>query len=100
MGPELKPPTTTGGLECMHCHKPVPDEDGRVFAEVFVCASCYTIAERLYHRLEAELRRLLAMSKETIRIGLIEGKLSFESAPAEEVSKAELLQMIVKMQER
>lgn len=88
------------GIPCMNCRKTVSEEDGRVFAEVFVCPGCFLIAERLYQRLELELRRLLAMSKEAIRIALVEGKVSPSSGEKEVLSKEELLKMIVQMSEK
>lgn len=88
------------GLPCMNCNKPTSDEDGKLFAEVFVCSTCYTTAERLYQRLEGELRRLLLLSKETIRVALIEGKLHAETASEQEIPKEDLLRMIVQFSER
>lgn len=88
------------GLPCMNCRKPTADEDGKVFAEVFVCSTCYTMAERMFHRLEGELRRLLLLSKETIRVALIEGKMNFENATEQEIPKEDLLKMIVQFSER
>lgn len=84
----------------MNCQKNVDTGEAKLFAEVFCCPDCFTIAERTYHRLEAELRKLLVMSKETIRIALIEGKLHLAPGENKDVSKEDLLQMIVQMSEK
>lgn len=88
-------------IPCMNCQSPVPEKDGRVFAEVFVCPTCHAMAERMYVKCEGELRRMLLLLKETIRISLVEGKLRLPPAQAlEEVSKEDLLKMIVTMTEK
>lgn len=89
------------GIDCMNCRCKVEQEDARVFAEVFVCSSCYQMAERLFTRCEGELKKLLLLLRESIRIALVEGKLQYgQSASLEEVPKAELLKMIVEMTEK
>lgn len=85
-------------LSCMNCKKQVLQQDAKIFASVYVCSSCYDKAERIYAKCEAELRRLLLMLREAIRIALVEGRLQFaEGKPLEEVPKAELLKMIVEL---
>lgn len=88
------------GLPCMNCHQPTTEADGKVFAEVFVCTTCHTMATRLYQRLEIELKKLLAISKESIRLSLVQGKLHYGTAEEEEPSKQELLKMIVQFSEK
>lgn len=88
------------GLPCLNCKKPTPEGDAKVFAEVFVCSACHGMAERLFQRLEGELRRLLLLSKETIRVALVEGKLHFEHTNEREVPKDELFKMILQFSEK
>lgn len=91
----------SGGLECMNCHKPTSNEDGRLFAEVFVCPNCYTLAERLYQKTEAELRGLLLVLKDKIREYLVQGKLQYSTEPAgKPLSKRDLLQAIMSVEEQ
>lgn len=85
----------------MNCRTPVQEKNGKVFAEVFVCPTCYTMAEHLHTRCEGELKRLLLLLRESIRVALVEGKLHYGPArPLEEVPKAELLKMIVELTEK
>lgn len=88
------------GLPCMNCKKPTAETDAKVFAEVFVCSTCYITAERLFHRLEGELKRLLFLSKEVIRVALLEGKLHFELTHERDIPKDELLKMIMQFSEK
>lgn len=88
------------GLACMNCGKATPESDAKVFAEVFVCSTCFTMAERVFHRLEGELRRLLLVSKEAIRVALIQGKLHFELTEEKDIPKDELLRMIMQFSEK
>lgn len=88
------------GLPCLNCQTPTSEKDAKIFAEVFVCPTCYSTAERLFHRLEGELRRLLLLSKETIRNALVEGKLHLEYASEGDIPKEELLKMILQFAEK
>lgn len=84
----------------MNCDKQVGPSEARLFASVFCCATCFELASRLYQRLENELKKLLVMSKETIRIALIKGELHYASGEPQDVPKEELLRMIVQMSEK
>lgn len=91
----------TQGIPCMNCKRQVTEDQGRVFAEVFVCADCHKMAESLYNRCDGELRRLLLMLRESIRIALVEGKLQLGPALTnEDIPKAELLNMISELTEK
>lgn len=88
------------GLPCMNCQQLVPEKDGKIFAQVFVCSVCYAVAESLHNKCEAELRRMQLLLKEAIRIALVEGKLKLGPAtPLDDVPKEELLKMIVQLTE-
>ena len=88
------------GIPCKNCDKVMGADDGKIFAEVVVCPTCYTMAERLFSRCDRELRQMLLLLQEAIRVALIEGKLHYGAAqPLDEVPKEELLRMIVKMTE-
>jgi hypothetical protein len=85
----------------MNCRKPVDEKNARVFAEVYVCPDCYTLAEHLFDKCSAELKRMLLLLKEAIRVALVEGKLQYgPERPLDDIPKAELLKMIVQLSEK
>lgn len=86
-------------LACMNCRKPVPTGEVKFFAEVFLCGVCNTQAVHLHERLERELKHLLVMSKEAIRISLVKGEFSFPEGPGSEVSKREVLEQVMLLEE-
>lgn len=86
-------------LPCMNCKADVPAGEGKFFAEVFVCARCQTMAVHFHERLERELRFLLTMAKESIRISLVQGKFNFPEGPAGEPSKKDVLEAILALEE-
>lgn len=89
------------GLPCMNCQQQVAEKDGKVFAGAFVCPACHEMAERLYSRCDGELRRLLLLLREAIRIAIVEGRLQYGPAtPLEDVPKEELLKMIAELTEK
>jgi hypothetical protein len=90
-----------GNFPCLNCKTEVSQEKAKVFAGVFVCPDCYTKAERLYNKCEGELKQLLLVLKEAIRVALVKGALQYNPAsPLDEVPKDELLEMIVKLTEK
>lgn len=84
----------------MNCKADVQQGAGKFFAEVFVCESCQTLAQHFHERLERELKHLLVMAKESIRVALVQGKFIFPEAPVGEPSKREVLESILQMNER
>jgi hypothetical protein len=84
-------------LDCLNCHNPVKPEEAKSFAGVFVCPSCFGIAEHVYSRGEAELRRMLLMYKETVRIALVKGELTLSSLEQKEPNKRDVMQAILQM---
>lgn len=89
-----------GGLPCMNCKKPVSTEDAKIFGNVFVCSGCYTIADRQLRRLEQELRALLLLATETIRLALIEGRMQLPDSNPREIPKSELLRSVIELAEK
>jgi hypothetical protein len=87
-------------LPCMNCKKPVPSDEAKIFAEVFICNTCYEQAVRFWEQTEKELKYLLVMLKESIRVSLIEGRFSLpEVGDLKEVSKRSVLEEILRMNE-
>lgn len=87
-------------LPCMNCRKPIESGESKIFAQVFVCPTCYGTAKSFYEKLEVELRQLLTVAKESIRVALVEGRFHLSEAHVRDISKRELLQEIVSMEER
>lgn len=87
-------------LTCMNCDVTVDPDEGKVFAQVFVCPTCYAMAERLYQRGEQELKSLLILQLEAIRLALVEKRFYFSPDKADEPSKADVLRAIVELEEK
>lgn len=86
-------------LQCLNCQRDVAPDEGRLFAQVFVCPRCFTMAERLHDRSMRELAMLQTMCREAIRVALVQGRLQFATGPDEEVSKTDVLRAIVQLEE-
>lgn len=88
------------GLPCQNCHKDVAPEDAKIYAAVFVCPDCNTIAMRFEERIMKELKNLQLIARESIRIALVKGELILGKAnPLQDLSKKEVLESIIKMSE-
>lgn len=83
----------------MNCNRPTPPTAAKFFAEVFLCEVCAVQAVHFYQRLEQELRHLLVISKESIRLALATGKFSFPEGSAGEPSKRAVLEEIMRLEE-
>lgn len=86
-------------LTCMNCKQPVGENEAKFFHGTFVCGTCFTIAERFYSRAHKELNDLLVMLKEGLRLAIIDGRLQFKEGSGVELSKREVLEAIVQLQE-
>lgn len=86
-------------LRCLNCNQEVPADQGKIFAEVFVCGACFSMATRLYERSMHELKMLQTMLREAIRLALLEGRLNFSAGPDQEVPKRDVLRAIVELAE-
>ena len=84
----------------MNCHEAVDPEKAQVFLGVYVCPTCHLVATRLRERIQAELKSLLTVADEALRIGLIEGKVVLGPAEAKrDLTKKEVLQQVMKLSE-
>lgn len=88
-------------LKCMNCQREILPNRGEFFMEVFVCSDCKRVAERLYERAQQDVKHLLVMMKEAIRLGLVQGKLQFrDPTQVEEVSRPDLLTKMAELAEK
>lgn len=87
------------GLPCLNCKKPVKPDDARIFQSVFCCPQCHEIAVRSYGRLERELRHLLTLAADSIRVALIRGELQVTNTEAKDIPKSELLRKLLETAE-
>jgi hypothetical protein len=87
------------GLPCLNCQKQVGANAGKIFAGCFVCPTCFEVASRMETRLEGELKRMLVMLRESIRIAIVERRLVLGPADAaRDLSKKEVLEAIIELQ--
>ncbi len=85
-------------IPCTNCEAPVPPDQGKVIFEVFVCPTCFTIAEKLYRDCEQGIKRSLVLLKESIRHQLATRSLHLPEKQ-EAPSHTEVLRRIVMLQE-
>ena len=85
----------------MNCKREVPPNGGEFFMEVFICGNCKKIAVRLYERAQKDVKHLLVMMKEAIRLGLVQGQLQFrDPEQVEEVTRPDLLSRLAELAEQ
>ena len=88
-----------GLLNCVSCGKEVATEQGKLYAQIFVCPDCYTIAERIQQRGERELRAMLSLMKETIRLAILKHELGFMELKLAEDVRTDLVTELAKLAE-
>ena len=86
----------TQGLPCMNCRRQVSQLEGKFFAQVFCCPTCFSISERLLQTAQQELEGMLLIMKEAIRIALIEQKLDLRQ-DVTVLNKKQLFEEIVRL---
>lgn len=83
----------------MNCQADITSGQAKIFRGVLVCSDCHKLAERVLENLERELRQLLTLAGESVRVALIEGRLQFaEAGPGGDLSKKQILEAILKQQ--
>jgi len=87
-------------LPCMNCKTPVKHDAAKLFQGVFVCGGCHEIATRAFTRLERELKMMLTLASETIRLALIEGRLQLGPAESGDIPKSELMRSLIELAEK
>ena len=88
-------------LNCMNCKREILPNKGEIYLKVFICHNCKLIAERLYERAQKDVKHLLVMMKEAIRLGLVQGKLQFrDTNQVDEVSRPDLLSKLADLAEQ
>jgi hypothetical protein len=83
-------------LPCLNCQKDVDPDKGKLYLGCFLCPDCYTIAERLHARGEQELRWILTVLQELIRLAIVGHKLQLNLDEGEQ-SKSEVLQELANL---
>jgi hypothetical protein len=85
-------------LTCMNCKKPVEQGTEKFFGQVFICVDCNEMATHFFRRMENELKQLLTMAHENIRVALISGKFNLPERDSKELSKKEVLEEVLRME--
>lgn len=93
--------SSVGVLPCVNCGEEVLSNEGKLYAEVYVCPDCYAVAERMTERAHRELKLVLVMMRDAIRLGLLQKKLRFRT-PEElkNVNKADFLSELGELVEK
>lgn len=87
------------GLQCMNCKGPAGE--GKLFVEVLVCPTCHAVAEQLSLKAERELRAIMTVMREAIRMALVKGELRFWTpGDVDRLSGRDFLSHIAGMAER
>ena len=85
-------------LPCMNCGKQIPPGQSKIFAQVFLCETCSEVAKSFYEKLETELKHLLTVAKESIRVALVQGRFHLNEQKLRDIPKKELLEEILRME--
>jgi hypothetical protein len=83
----------------MNCKAPVSDSQAKVIFKVFVCPTCFTVAEAIYRRSEQGVQHALIILKDILHQQLVDGKLQLPEKQPEVMSHTEVMRMIVRLQE-
>jgi hypothetical protein len=89
------------GLSCLSCQKPVDPNEAKLFAKMFVCPTCYTVATRLKTRLTDQLKFMIVTLDETIRLSIVDHKLLslLPTQNERDATKKEVLEAILQLQD-
>ena len=63
------------GMTCMNCHVRITSLAAKLWQAVLVCDNCHALATSSCARIEMDLKRLLVLAQDRVRVALVEGKL-------------------------
>jgi hypothetical protein len=86
-------------VRCVCCKKEIDSDDLKVFSSVGVCPDCYEVADMVMKRGVLELKRLMTLMEEAVRVSLIEGRLSLHNDHKTSPSKKQVLSTVVTLVE-
>jgi len=78
-------------LPCVNCGEEVNPNEAKLFAQIFICPKCHRVAEQLYARGEKELKMLLLVLRESIRLSIVQHNLQFSPKQLEDMDPKDLL---------
>lgn len=84
-------------FSCLNCKRPVEASKAKMFDKVFVCETCYEMADRTYQRINMELKQLQMLAKEAIRVALVKGELHFAPAQLNTIPREQLLRGVLQV---
>lgn len=85
------------GLNCLNCKCEVGSDEAKIYAQVFLCPDCFRIAERLHQRGEQELKMMMLVLKESIRVAALRGELQFRGMQPEDIPKEDLVSHLARL---
>ncbi len=100
------------GLECTNCSREVEPNEAKFFgapgngqqapnAAVFVCSDCYALAELFDQRAMQQLKSLMMLSRECLRLALMEKRLKLGPLPPQrDLTKREVFESLLHMLEK
>jgi len=80
-------------MRCMNCGAPIND-DGETVLSVVVCSTCATLARRSLEQLEDQLKQLMVLAQEAVRISLIRGELGKDNGLRKRIPQASLMHAV------
>jgi hypothetical protein len=87
-----------GKLPCCNCERLISGDEAHIYAEIWVCSECNTIARRFEEQILRELKYLVLLTRESIKEKLLAKGLHFAPASdTRDVPKKELLEQMVQM---
>jgi hypothetical protein len=87
-------------LRCVNCRTEVDPDKAKVCFGVLVCESCDRVANRFFEQAQKELKVVLVLMKDAIRMGLTQGRLQFSMDGEEIVTRQKLLAKLGELVER
>ena len=87
-------------LKCMNCKAELEQSQAKIAFEVLVCPDCEKVANRFFAQAQKELKVVLVLMKDAIRMGLTQGRLQFSMDGDKPVSRQDLLVKLGELVER
>jgi DNA-directed RNA polymerase subunit RPC12/RpoP len=82
------------GLSCVNCKREVVAGEEKFFDKVYLCPDCHRIALRVLEKGERELKMMLMVLRESIRLAIVQHKLQFNEQNLDDMKEEDMVSVL------
>jgi hypothetical protein len=82
-------------MNCTNCKKELLSGQAAVFHDVIICLDCHKMATTIMERAKAQVKMMLLVYADILRVALIKGTLQFPELPVEQLTIPDIMKGVI-----